>query len=88
MPTRSSYPDIDIPQKDIWSFLFERDDRPYPDAKGNFKYLLTLLNANILESYIVIRRQEGLIPTLKSRIQPSPSAQVSKPSGTGRRMMS
>ncbi|KAK5020342.1 hypothetical protein LTR16_000960 [Cryomyces antarcticus] len=33
MPTKSSYPDVEIPDKDIWGFLFERKDRPYPDDK-------------------------------------------------------
>ena len=34
MPTKSTYPDLDIPNVDIWTFLFERKDRPYPDDKG------------------------------------------------------
>ncbi|TKA76907.1 hypothetical protein B0A49_02742 [Cryomyces minteri] len=33
MPTKSSYPDVEIPDTDIWGFLFERKDRPYPDDK-------------------------------------------------------
>jgi hypothetical protein len=31
----SPFPSIDIPQVDLWSFLFERRDRPYADDKGN-----------------------------------------------------
>ncbi|TVY40710.1 putative 4-coumarate--CoA ligase [Lachnellula subtilissima] len=31
MPTGSLFPDIDIPNVDLWTFLFERKDRPYPD---------------------------------------------------------
>jgi 4-coumarate--CoA ligase len=34
MPTESTYPKLDIPNVDIWAFLFERSDRPYPDDKG------------------------------------------------------
>ena len=34
MPTESTYPRIDIPNVDIWDYLFERNDRPFPDDKG------------------------------------------------------
>jgi 4-coumarate--CoA ligase len=34
MPTESSYPKLDIPNVDLWAFLFERKDREYPDDKG------------------------------------------------------
>jgi hypothetical protein len=30
----SNYPSIDLVEKDIFSFLFHRDDRPFPDTKG------------------------------------------------------
>ncbi|PBP19166.1 putative 4-coumarate-CoA ligase [Diplocarpon rosae] len=33
MPTDSKYPLIDIPIVDLWTFLFERKDREYPDNK-------------------------------------------------------
>ncbi|KAF2876228.1 hypothetical protein BDV95DRAFT_483484 [Massariosphaeria phaeospora] len=31
MPSESKYPSIPIPTTDLWAFLFERNDRPYPD---------------------------------------------------------
>lgn len=34
MPTKSLYPPIDIPNVDLWTFLFERKDRPFPDDKS------------------------------------------------------
>jgi hypothetical protein len=34
MPISSSYPQIEIPNVDIWDFLFERKDKPYPNEKG------------------------------------------------------
>jgi hypothetical protein len=34
MPTESTYPKLDIPDVDLWTFLFERKDREYPDDKG------------------------------------------------------
>jgi hypothetical protein len=34
MPTKSSLPAVDIPNVDIWDFMFERKDRPFPDDKG------------------------------------------------------
>ncbi|KAF2098599.1 4-coumarate-CoA ligase-like protein [Rhizodiscina lignyota] len=33
MPTSSPYPHIDIPNQDIFQFMFERKDKPYPDNK-------------------------------------------------------
>lgn len=33
MPTGSLFPDLDIPDVDLWTFLFERKDRAYPDNK-------------------------------------------------------
>jgi len=33
MPTTSVFPDIDIPNTDIWSLIFEDKSRPYPDDK-------------------------------------------------------
>lgn len=35
MPIESSYPPLDIPNVDLWRFLFERQDREYPDKKGS-----------------------------------------------------
>lgn len=34
MPTDSSYAPVDIPDVGIWDFLFERNDRDFPDDKG------------------------------------------------------
>jgi 4-coumarate--CoA ligase len=34
MPTESTYPSIDIPDVDLWAFLFERKDRAFGDDKG------------------------------------------------------
>jgi 4-coumarate--CoA ligase len=28
------HPDIEVPDKDIWAFQFERNDKPFPDDKG------------------------------------------------------
>ncbi|KIW03402.1 uncharacterized protein PV09_05607 [Verruconis gallopava] len=33
MPVESRYPRFEVPNLDLWSFLFERKDRPYPDDK-------------------------------------------------------
>ena len=34
MPTESAFPKLDIPNIDLWAFLFEREDNSYPDDKG------------------------------------------------------
>ncbi|KAF1949606.1 4-coumarate-CoA ligase-like protein [Byssothecium circinans] len=33
MPSKSSYPNIPIPDTDLWGFLFERKEKPFPDNK-------------------------------------------------------
>lgn len=33
MPSESKYPQVPIPATDLWNFLFERKDKPYPDDK-------------------------------------------------------
>ena len=38
MPAESTYPKLDIPNVDVWGFLFERKDRPYPDDKGIIEF--------------------------------------------------
>lgn len=35
MPIESSHPPLKIPNVDLWRFLFERQDREYPDNKGS-----------------------------------------------------
>ena len=37
MPIRSLYPDFDLQQTDIFSFLFNRKDRPFPEDKVIFQ---------------------------------------------------
>lgn len=34
MTVKSTYPAIDIPELDLWTFFFERKDRAYPDTTG------------------------------------------------------
>ena len=34
MPVESQYPSFKVPDQDLWAFLFERKDRPFPDDKG------------------------------------------------------
>ncbi|PVH85763.1 acetyl-CoA synthetase-like protein [Cadophora sp. DSE1049] len=41
MPIESSYPAITVPNVDIWTFLFERAERPYPDDHPIFIDLTT-----------------------------------------------
>jgi hypothetical protein len=39
MPTQSTFPNLEIPNVDLWAFLFERKDKPYPDNKGTHPHL-------------------------------------------------
>jgi hypothetical protein len=34
MPVPSNYPNFKIPEVDLWEFLFEREDRRFPDEKS------------------------------------------------------
>ena len=34
MPVSSTYPSLNIPETDLYSFLFNRNDRPYSDDTG------------------------------------------------------
>lgn len=34
MPYESQYPNIPIPDVDLWTFLFDRKDKPFSDDKG------------------------------------------------------
>ncbi|EKD19236.1 putative 4-coumarate-CoA ligase [Drepanopeziza brunnea f. sp. 'multigermtubi' MB_m1] len=56
MPTHSAYPLIDVPDVDLWTFLFERKDRPFPDDKviyvdpdANRSYTFGLVRSTALE---------------------------------------
>ena len=44
MPTKSPYPDVEIPNIDLWTFLFERKDRPYPEDKGQYSKMIRHFN--------------------------------------------
>ncbi|KAL1994587.1 hypothetical protein VTN49DRAFT_2057 [Thermomyces lanuginosus] len=36
MPTKSIFPDVEIPNVDLWTFMFARKDQPWPDDKVIF----------------------------------------------------
>jgi 4-coumarate--CoA ligase len=52
MPTQSSYPDVEIPDGDLWGFMFDRKDREFSDdkvlyrvVKSDRKYTFTNVKA-------------------------------------------
>ncbi|MCJ1319423.1 hypothetical protein MMC15_004759 [Xylographa vitiligo] len=45
MPSKSLYPDVEIPNVDLFGLMFERKDRPYPDDKVIYR------DADTLRSY-------------------------------------
>lgn len=55
MPVSSHYPSVDIPNVDIWTFLFERKDRPYPDDKIIYQ------DADTQRSYTYKSLKEGAL---------------------------
>ncbi len=34
MPTKSSFPDVEIPDVDLWGLMFDRKDRGFSEDKG------------------------------------------------------
>jgi hypothetical protein len=38
MPSESTYPNLPIPDVDLWGFLFERKEKPYSDDKGKLLF--------------------------------------------------
>ncbi len=42
MPTESTYPRIEVPNLDLWGFLLERRDKPFPDDKGVQLYVTAM----------------------------------------------
>ncbi|KAI9843181.1 MAG: hypothetical protein M1837_006543 [Sclerophora amabilis] len=60
MPTESTYTRVEVPNLDLWAFLFERKDREYPEDKGKplstpMPPLLTIsLTANTPDEIAVI----------------------------------
>ncbi|ETI28852.1 hypothetical protein G647_01304 [Cladophialophora carrionii CBS 160.54] len=42
MPIKSDFPDVELPVTDIWSFLFNRKDREFPDSHVIFQSADTL----------------------------------------------
>lgn len=53
MPTGSKYPALDIPNVDIWDFVFSRTDREYPEDKGDHR-IYTILELQHVNEVIVI----------------------------------
>ncbi|KKY19534.1 putative 4-coumarate- ligase [Diplodia seriata] len=45
MPTPSPYPSLDVPNLDVWAFLFDRKDKPYPNDQ------VIYLDANTNRTY-------------------------------------
>jgi len=45
MPTGSPLPSFDVPKDDLWGFLFERKDKPFPDDKGKISLYVSRLRA-------------------------------------------
>jgi hypothetical protein len=46
MPTKSSYPDVEIPDVDLWALMFDRKDRGFSDDKGNISTKTLNLSLN------------------------------------------
>lgn len=88
MPTESTYPTFDIPNLDLWAFLLERKDKPYPDSRGQI--LLQHLRKHPNDK----KQSSSAMPT---PIEPTPMrisnkqplilGQVLKLNGIGRRAM-
>lgn len=57
MVSSSPYPSIEIPKVDIWDFLFERDDREWPDDQGEQNHVREVSHTkSVLRSNICVAR--------------------------------
>jgi 4-coumarate--CoA ligase len=45
MPIESTYPRVEIPEVDIWTLLFERKDKAFPDDKGRVQLPLLIFES-------------------------------------------
>jgi hypothetical protein len=87
MPTHSAHPPIVVPPVDLWTFIFERTNRPFPDDHGKtpfrsaFLYLPPLLAHGKLTGYHSRLRRRGSSnavhirrsPRIRRTIWPGPS---------------
>jgi hypothetical protein len=55
MPTKSSFPDVDIPKVDLWDFMFERKDREFSEDQGMLSFF-PLQSLLCLHCFAVIYR--------------------------------
>ena len=63
MPTESSFPPVVIPNLDLWAFLFERKDKPFPDDKGPNAQRSSMFGADQLQSSTEMPILTDHIPT-------------------------
>jgi hypothetical protein len=80
MPTESSYPSFEVPDLGLWDFLFERNDREFPDDKGRdwFKgaFNMTILSNCSFQSSTSTLTPTDPTHTPKSSNQPRTSAKA------------
>jgi hypothetical protein len=76
MPTESNYPKLDVPNVDLWAFLFERKDREFPDDKGMLISICRLLNCVGIDSLLYSHRTPPLLraPAATNSMLTTPSA--------------
>ena len=79
----SPFPDVEIPSIDLWSFLFERSDRPYPLSHRTFSTIASCQISTILIPYSPLRRPshqpQPLLPTnplTRPPLRPPPPIQM------------
>lgn len=78
MPVTSSYAPVQVPDVDIWDFLFERKNKPFPDDKGMppCSSVLRYKKTNNQKSSTKMPTHNAPTPTPVSRKAPSPSARA------------
>lgn len=81
MPVTSSYAPIQVPDVDIWDFLFERKNKPFPDDKGMLPCSVYVTRrkkegTNNQKSYTKMPTHNAPTPTLRSKKAPLPLAKA------------
>ncbi len=58
MPVESIHPPITVPAVDLWEFLFERNDRLFPDDHGQSQPTYGLVSNTIRLDFVLLFQKD------------------------------
>jgi len=90
MPAKSPFPDIEIPNVDLWGLMFERKEKDFPDSKGTQNFMKANckpLHTNLAQSYIELLILRDTTPLPMSKPVQLHLVKASAAYGIGKRTM-